>query len=397
MKQRKIFTSMILSAAIMFSTAVSGFAASSGGYDDVKETDWYCSAVADMKEKGLMYGVSDTEFSPDGDLTRAMLVTIIYRMAGEPAVSGDDDFEDTKSGSWYSNAVLWASQKEVVAGYGNGNFGTNDPVTQEQLIAILWRYAGEPASETTETGSASSWAIKAVSWAKTNELIDENSYEFAPKENASRAQIASILSKYLAEPAKTDTPEVQNPETDSPEKGSKALVAYFAVAENSDVDAVSSASRLTDGGETKGMDRFIGEIIAEKTKGDLFSIQTEEKFSGEYNTLLDNAQEMKNNGEMPALSSHIENLDDYDVIFVGYPIWWGALPQVMESFFSEYDFSGKTIVPFCTHGGSGNSGTFSKIAELEPNADVKDGIAINMDNVSGSKQNILDWLDKLGF
>ncbi|MBQ2679627.1 MAG: hypothetical protein IJF98_05485, partial [Firmicutes bacterium] len=237
----------------------------------------------------------------------------------------------------------------------------------------------------------------AVSWAKTNELIDENSYEFAPKENASRAQIASILSKYLAEPAKTDTPEVQNPETDSPEKGSKALVAYFAVAENSDVDAVSSASKLTDGGETKGMDRFIGEIIAEKTKGDLFSIQTEEKFSGEYNTLLDNAQEMKNNGEMPALSSHIENLDDYDVIFVGYPIWWGALPQVMESFFSEYDFSGKTIVPFCTHGGSGNSGTFSKIAELEPNADVKDGIAINMDNVSGSKQNILDWLDKLGF
>lgn len=201
----------------------------------------------------------------------------------------------------------------------------------------------------------------------------------------------------------TQTPAAQAPaeasaQSDPAESGGgKILIVYFAVAENSDVDAVSSASVLMDDNEAKGMSKFIADIIAERTDGELFSIRTEEKFPGEYNPLADRAKEQQNKGEKPTLTSHIENLDDYDVIFIGYPIWWYTLPQVMFSFFEEYDFSGKTIIPFCTHFGSRDSGTFKTIAELEPDAEMLDGIAVNQRDVAGCKKDVLDWLEGLGY
>ena len=178
---------------------------------------------------------------------------------------------------------------------------------------------------------------------------------------------------------------------------SKILIVYFAVAENSDVDAVSSASVLTDGGEAKGMSKYIADIIAERTGGEMFSIQTEEKFPGQYDPLADRAKEMQNNGELPVLTSRIENLDNYDVIFVGYPIWWYTLPQVMFSFFDEYDFSGQTIIPFNTHYGSRDGGTYKTIAELEPEATVMQGLAVHQNDVAKSREDVLKWLDGLGY
>jgi len=93
----------------------------------------------------------------------------------------------------------------------------------------------------------------------------------------------------------------------------------------------------------------------------------------------------------------LENLDDYDVIFIGYPIWWYTMPQAMYSFFEEYDFSGKTIIPFDTHYGSGNGGTFRRIAELEPDAEVKEGLAVHQNSVSSSRQTVVEWLEGLGY
>ena len=173
------------------------------------------------------------------------------------------------------------------------------------------------------------------------------------------------------------------------------LIVYFAVAENSDVDAMSSASVVP--GTDRGMSGFIADIIAERTGGELFSIRTEEQYPGVYDDLANRAKEQQDKGELPVLTSHIENLDDYDVIFIGYPIWWYTLPQVMFSFFDEYDFSGKTIIPFCTHLGSRDGGTFNRIAELEPNAVVKDGLAVSQTDVADSSQTVLDWLAGLGY
>ena len=199
------------------------------------------------------------------------------------------------------------------------------------------------------------------------------------------------------EPQTSAAPVVESVETApaSADADTKVLIVYFAVAENSDVDAVSSASVVA--GTSDGMNKFIADIIAERTGGELFSIRTEEKFPGQYEPLADRAKEQQNNGEMPPLTSHIENLGDYDVIFIGYPVWWYTLPQVMFSFFDEYDFAGKTIVPFVTHYGSRDGGTFRTIAELEPEATVLQGIAVHQNDVANCGEDVLEWLGDLGW
>lgn len=180
--------------------------------------------------------------------------------------------------------------------------------------------------------------------------------------------------------------------------GGKVLVAYFAVSENSDVDAISSASVSDVDGETKGRMTALAEMIQEKTGGELFSIKTSVKYSGDSGKLIEYAQEEQDKDERPELTSHIDNLDDYSVIFIGYPTWWYDLPQVMYSFFDEYDFSGKTIIPFNSHNGSRFSGTIETIQELEPDATViTDGFTVNERDVPDAKRELDIWLGDLGY
>ena len=180
-----------------------------------------------------------------------------------------------------------------------------------------------------------------------------------------------------------------------PGAGQRILIAYFAVAENSDVDATSSASVVP--GTDKGLSRYIAEMIAERTGGELFSIQTEVKYPGKYDPLADYAKQEQNDGVLPALTSHIDRLEDYDVIFIGYPIWWYTLPQAMFSFFDEYDFTGKTIIPFNTHYGSRDGGTYKRIAELEPGATVLDGYNVNQRDIETCEKDVQEWLGGLGY
>ena len=185
----------------------------------------------------------------------------------------------------------------------------------------------------------------------------------------------------------------QNVSTDG-----KVLVAYFAVAENSDVDAVSSASVSDVDGETKGRMTALAEMIQEKTGGELFSIKTSVKYPGDGGKLIEYAQEEQDKDERPEITSHIDNLDDYQVIFVGFPTWWYDLPQIMYSFFDEYDFSGKTIIPFNSHNGSQFSGILETIQELEPDATViTDGFTVNERDVPAAKGDIDAWLSDLGY
>lgn len=176
------------------------------------------------------------------------------------------------------------------------------------------------------------------------------------------------------------------------------LIAYFAVAENSDVDAASSASVVTVNGETEGRTQHLARLIQEETGGELFSIQTSVDYPGDGGRLVDYAAEEQDGDVRPELTSHIENLDQYDVVFVGYPTWWYDLPQVMYSFFDEYDFSGKTIIPFNTHNGSRFSGTIATIQELEPDAEViTDGFTVSERDVAEAGADLGDWLRGLGF
>ena len=171
-----------------------------------------------------------------------------------------------------------------------------------------------------------------------------------------------------------------------PETASNILMAYLSYPLPDGVDASTSASRVVVDGQVSGSVEYMANVIQKNTGGDLFAIQPAESYGDNFNTVADKALSDQQNSILPELSDHITNLDQYDTIFVGYPIWWYDMPQLMYSFFSEYDLSEKTIIPFNSHGGSGFSGSVAEIAELEPDATVRtDGLTLSRNVVADSE------------
>lgn len=172
-------------------------------FTDVKAADWYHGAVDYVSLRGLMGGVGNNAFSPNTTMTRAMLVTVLYRLSGSPAVTGTNPFTDVPNGQWYTNAVIWANENNVVTGYGNGKFGTNDSVTREQIATIMCRYAKQQGVNVAKTCSlahftdgakVSSWADEAMRWANSIGLITgRTATTLAPQNTATRAEVATIL------------------------------------------------------------------------------------------------------------------------------------------------------------------------------------------------------------
>lgn len=181
----------------------------------------------------------------------------------------------------------------------------------------------------------------------------------------------------------------------------KILIAYFTWSDNTvvenpdsiDVDAETSASVLSPGNA-----ELIANWIAEKTGGDLFSIKTQNKYSSDYDECLNQARKERDNNERPALVERVNNIDDYDVIFLGFPNWWYTCPMAVFTFVESYDLEGKTIIPFCTHGTGGLSRTIRDLKNLLPaNCEVLEPIGVYRPEVKNSKSRVLDWLKKLGY
>ncbi len=210
------------------------------GYTDIPPDAWYAWCVSDATDRGLMNGTGNGTFTPDGDLTRAMLVTVLWRLAGEPEVENAAAFTDVPAGQWYSDAVAWASGFRVVEGYGGGVFGTDDPVTREQMAAIFYRWAKGQAYDTSFTPNdillreeseigryeyvedgegghhewvsiswpVGDWAVDAVQWAAERDFLVRHEvrgqdhtfgggvYRYCAWENASRAEVAVFLSRF---------------------------------------------------------------------------------------------------------------------------------------------------------------------------------------------------------
>lgn len=182
--------------------------------------------------------------------------------------------------------------------------------------------------------------------------------------------------------------------------GSHILIAYFTMPEDVDpsgADAIARASIVVQEGEIMGNVEYMASVIQNTIGGDLFQIQTVQQYPLDHDTLVDQAVEEQDADARPELSTHIENLDQYDTILLGYPNWWGDMPQALYTFLEEYDFSGKTIIPFCPHGGSGFARTESTIAALQPNATVReDGLTISRNDVAGSAEQVAAWAESLG-
>lgn len=176
-------------------------------------------------------------------------------------------------------------------------------------------------------------------------------------------------------------------------EGGSVLIAYFSVPETDGVDAVAGASRVVEGGEVLGNNQYVAQLIQETIGGDLFRIETVQAYPGTHDALLEFAYNELSENARPALASQIENPDRYDVIFLGYPNWNADLPMPLYTFLEEYDFSGKTIIPFTVHGGSGFSRTIRTIQELQPQATVvEDGLSISRNSVADAQDDVSEWI-----
>ena len=499
----KRFLSMLLTALLLLSLGAAAFA-EEVSYTDVPETAWYAEAAQALREMGLMNGVGDNRFDPNGVFTRAQLATVLYRMAGSPAVSGEDSFTDTAPGQWYTDAVLWASQNGVVEGYGNGLFGTTDATTQEQMAVMLWRNAGSYVLDATYDDpdavehQASDWAFDAVRWARVDGLLTDE-IPFAPKAPASRAQVADMVYRYLQlleRFSDVDAVSSATQKADSIEEivltvAGKELTVDWA--ENSSVDALRELLKKGDitldmsdyGGFEKGaplpeslpqnneqMNTDAGDIIlyqgkqfviyydtnswsltplgkitgmtkaelqtllgagnatavlslskapasekkilvayfsctgnTEKIAGyvaDALGAETYQILPAEPYTAADlnygdsssrTTKEQNDPSARPEISGTIKNIGDYDVIFLGYPIWHGQAPKILYTFVESYDLSGKTIVPFCTSGSSGIGGS---AANLSASTDGATWLPGNRFSGSASRESVEDWINGLG-
>lgn len=195
-----------------------------------------------------------------------------------------------------------------------------------------------------------------------------------------------------------NTSQTDSSETEAAESASSAniLIAYFTMPETDGVDTVAGASRVATDEGVSGNTEFIAREIQKNLGGDLFAIRTVQTYPGSHAPLLDFAYNEKSDHVRPELATHIENLDTYDYIFVGYPNWNADLPMPMYTFFEEYDFSGKTVIPFVTHGGSGFSGTIRTIQSLQPSATViENGLSVSRNSVPKVQAEVKAWTDSL--
>ena len=184
---------------------------------------------------------------------------------------------------------------------------------------------------------------------------------------------------------------------DSAAASSNILIAYFSVPETDGVDAVAGASRVVVDGEVLGNTQYIAQLIQQQTGGDLFRIETVQKYPGSHDPLLEFAYNERAEGARPELAAQMENLDSYDIVFLGYPNWNADLPMPLYTLLEQTDLSGKTIVPFTTHGGSGFSRTIQTIQELQPNATVvSDGLSISRNSVAQAEGDVASWVSGLG-
>ena len=172
---------------------------------------------------------------------------------------------------------------------------------------------------------------------------------------------------------KSSSPGQNAPERTAAE--AKGLVVYFSWSGNTE---------------------NVAKAIQSQTDSDIFEIVPATPYSDDYNTVLDVAREEQRSNARPAISGSIENIEQYDVIYVGFPNWWGDMPMILYTFFDTYDLSGKTVALFCTSGGSGLSGTVNEVKSLEPNATVTQGLHIGSGSSSNPDNAVSEWLNALG-
>lgn len=208
-RKRKIMKRTIctlLTAVLLLSMFPAAYAAAP--FTDVAAESWYIPYLDYCYENGLMNGVTETEFQPDAQMTRGMLVTVLYRIAGEPASNGVHPFTDVALGSWYENAISWAYECQVVNGTSATTFSPDSNITREDMVTIFYRYAHSQGLDVScsadftgysDAAKINTWAEASMAWAVSNGIIQGiSASELNPLGNASRAECAAIITRYAS-------------------------------------------------------------------------------------------------------------------------------------------------------------------------------------------------------
>ena len=340
------------------------------GFSDVPEHAAYAGAIRWAAERGYVSGYPDGRYGVDDPMTRAQMAAIFYRAAGNPNVSGTSRFSDVSATAYYVNAASWAEDNGLITGYPDGRFGVDDPVTRQQVVAILWRWAGSPnasGADYADENIIAAYAQTAVDWSRSNQILaGREDGRFAPNESATRAEVISALYQYMNLPSNNDSPA---------SNGSRILVAYF------------SATNTTEG---------IANHVSDILNADLYEIMPEQPYTAADLNYSDSSsrttREQNDASARPAISGSVENMGQYDVVFLGYPIWHGQAPKIISTFLESYDFTGKTIVPFCTSGSSGIGSSAVNLHPLVSDVTWLDGRRFAGDT---SRSDVEDWLNSV--
>lgn len=371
--------------------------AADSSFSDVAGNAWYADAVAYCDEQGLVSAMPDGSFSPNVPATRTMLVMGLYRQAGSPAVTAVSRFSDIDATKEVHNAVVWATENGIVSGYTDGRFGPEDHVIREQFAAILWRSANRPtpgaAEPFADQSQIAAYAVDAVAWAKSKGIIHgRDNNVFDPRANITRSEAAVMLRQWGLQSAPAQTP-VSGSNTvsgdnngtslppvepiqpaPSPAPGNSILIAYFSATNN-----------------TESIANHLNAVL----HADLYEIVPEVPYTSadlNYNTDCRANREQHDPNARPAISGSAENMAQYNIVFVGYPIWHGQAPKIISTFLEAYDFSSKTIVPFCTSGSSGIGSSATNLHTLAPGATWLDGRRFSG---SASRSDMETWVNGL--
>lgn len=368
----KRFLSAMMVLVLLFSFGNSAYAAvDDTGYSDVAADSWYADAVAYVTDNALMVGTADQVFSPDLTMTRAMLATTLYRVNGSPAVTIEDPFTDTDADDWFAAPVAWAAENGVVNGIGDGLFGPDNTVTREQTASMLWNAAGQPSVATTtsyaDQAQISDYAVQAVAWANENGIMTgRDGNRFAPQAGMTRAEAAAVLFNMQA----ALPPVEEGPTPDD----SRSLVVYFSATGNTE---------------------RVAQMIAEETGADLFELTPSVPYTDadldwtDPESRVNAEHEDESLRDIDLVEETVPDWDDYDTVYLGYPIWWGIAAWPVDGFVRANDFTGKTVIPFATSSSSGMGQSGELLADLAGSGDWQEGMRFSS---SASASEVQDWL-----
>ncbi len=433
----------------------SGKPESAAGQDFADETSisaYAASAVDWARANGIVNGKEGNRFDPKGNTTRAEMATILrnYLSADQPEQppmdSGSNVLVAYYSATGSTEAV--AEQLADVLEADLFEITPKEPYTSEDLN---WtddnsRVSREHEDESLRTVELESttvenwadydtvfvgypiwWGIAAWpvdGFVRANDFTGKTVIPFCTSSSSGLGESGRLLAELAgtgnwqegqrfrssasgnevsewANSLQITAKEQQNipvAEGTAAQTSKKPLVVYFSMPETANAENMTTEednSVVVINGQVLGNTQYMAQVIAEAAGADIFRIEPETPYPTDHTTLVDLASEEQEEDARPAIKGRVQNMEQYDTIFIGYPIWWSDMPMILYTFFDTYDLRGKTIIPFSTHGGSSFAGTPSTIARLEPDAEMREGLTISRNQIEDAEREILDWVNRL--